>query len=107
MGWCARTSSGGNERKSAYLAQSASKKPLINLIFRGCFAALRGHARSHKEMRHVRNNAASVGAGVPAKGCAAPPFEAQCTHLAHLLQSPVQAALRRAPQKQREGIPDG
>ncbi|PTU51079.1 hypothetical protein DBB42_16860 [Pseudomonas plecoglossicida] len=34
----------------------------------GCFAALRGHARSHRDLASPEPGAAPVGAGVPAKG---------------------------------------
>ncbi|OUM33409.1 hypothetical protein B8W72_12625 [Pseudomonas putida] len=44
------------------------------LDFWGCCAALRGHARSHRDRVFFRRCAVPVGAGVPAKGRKAAPF---------------------------------
>ncbi|QDY36463.1 hypothetical protein CHR26_09520 [Pseudomonas putida] len=46
-------------------------RSLSGVFYWGRFAALRGHARSHRIVTGPEAGAIPVGAGVPAKGCKA------------------------------------
>ncbi|PPB15213.1 hypothetical protein HV87_11085 [Pseudomonas aeruginosa] len=46
----------------------------VSGVIGGRFAALRGHARSHRSRAFLECSAKRVGAGAPAKGCKAAPI---------------------------------